>query len=302
MQSPSASGKTTEDVRSPHGPAVYVQLLRPKQWTKNVFVFAALIFSKSLLDLELIYKSFFAFVLFCGISSCVYILNDIVDLDHDIRHPHKRNRPLSGGQLRKRDAVYVLIVLLFACLICSFIFNRIFTAVVLAYFCLNVIYTLKIKQIIFLDIVFIAIGFVLRAVSGAVVLNVRISPWLLVCTLLLALFLGLNKRKNEILILEENAGNHRKNLEMYSVGIIDKMLIVTSVSTILSYVLYSLLGASSRLMLITVPFVLYGIIRYQYLASKKGMGGSPETALIKDVPLISNILLWVAVSIMIEYL
>ncbi|MCX8131532.1 MAG: decaprenyl-phosphate phosphoribosyltransferase [Clostridia bacterium] len=290
------------DLHIPQKAYGLIKLLRPKQWVKNTFVFCALIFSKNLFNRELFIESIYAFLLFCCISSCVYILNDIADIEKDRKHPKKKHRPLPAGLITRKQAVFFLIILFTSCVICSYVLSIPFTVIILLYFILNVLYSFKLKQIVIIDVMVIAIGFVLRAVSGAIMIDVIISPWLIICTLLISLFLGLNKRRSEFLMLDEKSIECRKTLGEYSVEMINEMLSVVSSSTIISYALYTFTASESVYMMGTIPFVLYGIFRYQYLISKKGWGDTPEVVLLKDIPLIVNILLWSGSSIIIEYI
>lgn len=279
-----------------------IRLLRPKQWTKNMFVFAGVIFSKNFFNLILIEKTLLAFLFFCMISSSVYVLNDMIDVNKDKIHPKKKDRPLATGTIKMWQAGILLLILSIVSIIFSFKLNEYFGYIIITYFTMNTLYSLKLKHIVIVDIMIIATGFVLRAVSGAVVIDVLISPWLLICTIFLALFLALNKRKNELLVLDENAKEHRKILDEYSIELINQMLPIVTSGTIISYALYTFTGTRTVAMMVTIPFVLYGVFRYQYLALNKGMGGSPELVLLKDAPLIINIMLWGLTSITILYL
>jgi len=275
--------------------------LRPKQWIKNGFVFAGLIFSSNMFHIPFLIKSILAFILFCGISSSVYIINDIVDVEKDKLHPKKRFRPIPSGLITKSQAMVFFLIILLLSMTLSFLLDIKFGMVALVYFVMNLFYSFKFKNIVILDVMIIAVGFVLRAVSGAVVLGVIISPWLLVCTVFLALFLGLSKRKNEIVVMHGQGKEHRKILDEYSIENINQMLPVVTSCTIISYTLYTFSGAKSDAMLVTVLFVLYGIFRYQYITSNGEDGGSPELTLLKDIPMIINIVLWCITSIVIIY-
>ena len=278
-----------------------LRLLRPKQWIKNGFVFAGLIFSSNMFHIPFLIKSILAFILFCGISSSVYIINDIVDVEKDKLHPKKRFRPIPSGLITKSQAMVFFLIILLLSMTLSFLLDIKFGMVALVYFVMNLFYSFKFKNIVILDVMIIAVGFVLRAVSGAVVLGVIISPWLLVCTVFLALFLGLSKRKNEIVVMHGQGKEHRKILDEYSIENINQMLPVVTSCTIISYTLYTFSGAKSDAMLVTVLFVLYGIFRYQYITSNGEDGGSPELTLLKDIPMIINIVLWCITSIVIIY-
>lgn len=270
--------------------------MRPKQWTKNSFVFAGLIFSKAFLQTAPVLRTIYAFILFSLVSGSVYILNDIMDRDKDVLHPKKAKRPIASKKLKPVTASVACVIILVVSLLLAFSLDFEFFIVLSAYFILVLFYSIRLKHIVILDVILISMGFVLRTIGGTVVIDVRISPWLIVCTTLLALFLALNKRKNELLVLTRNAADHRKILKEYTPELIDQMLSVVTSTTVMSYSLYTFNAGKSYYMMLTIPFVLYGIFRYQYLASSKDMGGSPEIALLKDKPLLINILLWVISS------
>jgi 4-hydroxybenzoate polyprenyltransferase len=273
--------------------------MRPKQWIKNSFVFAGLIFSKSFLHLEPILRTLCCFVLFSLVSGSVYIINDLIDRRKDALHPVKRSRPIASGRLKYSTALaFALIISIFSLSI-SYFFNLKFFLVLLAYFFLVLAYSLKLKNVVILDVIVLSMGFVLRTAGGAVAIDVWISPWLILCTTLLALFLALNKRRNELMVLSDDAGKHRKILDQYTPDLIDKMLSVITSATVMSYSLYTFSAGKSGYMMLTIPFVLYGIFRYQYLVTSKNMGGSPELTLYRDKPLLLDILLWIAASAMI---
>ncbi len=275
--------------------------MRPKQWLKNMFVFAGLVFSKSFLHRESLLKSLAAFVLFCIVSGVVYIINDIADRENDAVHPRKKNRPIANGSLSLRTALITAGVMLVAALLAAWFLDVLFFVVLIGYFLLVCAYSFILKHVVIIDVLALALGFVLRTVGGTVVINVLISPWLLLCTLLLALFLGLNKRRGEIVALAEGATEHRQILGEYSLPLVDHMLSVITSTTLISYSLYTF-SAGNSLMMITIPFVLYGFFRYQYLVQKKDMGESPELTLLADKPLLVSILLWLTVSVVIVLL
>lgn len=270
--------------------------MRPKQWTKNGFVFAGLIFSRSFFNPKLGLRSVYAFLLFSAVSGTVYIVNDVIDREKDALHPKKSKRPIAAGRLKAAEALAAAAILLAFSLVLAYRLSFQLFLILAAYFVLVCTYSLKLKHVIILDVILIASGFVLRTVGGTAVINVRISPWLIVCTTLLALFLALNKRKTELQILSENAANHRKILEEYSPQLIDQMLSVITSTTLMSYALYTFNAGRSYYMMLTIPFVLYGIFRYQYLVHTKDIGESPELVLLKDKPLLVNVILWIITS------
>lgn len=279
----------------------YILLLRPKQWIKNFFVFAALLFSGNIGKPAYIAASTAAFVVFCLTSSAVYIFNDLMDIEKDRKHPRKKNRPLASGVLRKREAAVLSLLILPSAVYAAFRINTGFGITVVLYLLNNLLYTLYVKHLVILDVMSIAIGFILRVAGGALAISVEISPWLLLCTLLLALFLGFSKRRNELVILQEDAQSHRAALENYSLGFIDNMLSIVTASTVISYSMYTFFANENKYSMVTILFVLYGIFRYQYIIYNKNMGESPEEVVLTDKPLLINIILWVIACIIVTY-
>lgn len=273
--------------------------MRPRQWTKNLLVFAALIFSRNLFNFSLTKDVTLAFIIFCLLSGSVYILNDLIDLKADRAHPKKSKRPLASGRLRPATAAVAGIVIVIISLSAAFWLNTLFALTALGYFILQIGYSLVLKHVVIIDVLAVAIGFVLRAIAGAEVISVPISSWLLICTILLALFLSLGKRRHEILLLEDNAVHHRKILYEYSPGLLDQMISVVTASTVVAYALYTMSADTiakfhTDNLQYTIPFVLYGIFRYLYLIHQKSEGGSPERILFDDKPLLINIVLYLA--------
>jgi len=272
--------------------------MRPKQWMKNLFMFAGILFSQNLFNFPLLLKSILAFFIFCLISGSTYVMNDIADLKEDRHHPLKSQRPLASGRLRVSYALWWLIFISLFSLGVSFKLSPLFFLVALSYFMLQLAYSISLKHMVILDVFAIACGFVLRVVAGAVVIDVQISSWLLICTILLSLFLGLSKRRHELVVLEGGAPTHRKVLGEYSPYLLDQMISVVTASTVVAYALYTMSEETiekfgSKNLVFTVPFVLYGIFRYLYLIHQKGAGGNPESILVTDKPLMIAILLWV---------
>ncbi|MCJ7579669.1 MAG: decaprenyl-phosphate phosphoribosyltransferase [Candidatus Aminicenantes bacterium] len=280
--------------------------LRPYQWTKNLFVFAPLIFSQNVFHVPYLFKTILAFAIFCILSGAVYIWNDLRDIEEDKLHPLKSQRPLASGRLGKTPAAAAFVVFSLVALGCASLLNEAFFILALAYFLLQILYSVWLKHVVILDVLLIAAGFLLRVSAGGVVILVDISDWLLICTFLLALFIALSKRRHELVLLEKNAGNHRPILQEYSPYLLDQMISVVTASTVVAYCLYTISEetvakfGSSRL-IYTVPFVLYGIFRYLYLIHKKGEGGSPESLILKDKPFLAGILLWIISAIIILY-
>jgi len=284
-----------------------IESLRPRQWTKNLLLFAGLLFSKNLFQVDLLFKAAVGFVIFCFLSGAEYIINDIIDLKQDRAHPLKSRRPIASGRLPVSLAVVVAVVLAIGGIVSSFLLSRAFGWIAVTYFVLVLGYTLVLKRVVILDVIIIALGFVLRAVAGAAVIGVSISSWLLICTTFLALFLALSKRRHELILLGENATLHREILEEYSPYLLDQMVAVVTASTVMAYALYTTSAETvekfgTRNLIFTLPFVLYGIFRYLYLVHQKNMGGSPEQILIRDLPMIINIFLYLLVTGFILYL
>ncbi|HOQ01050.1 decaprenyl-phosphate phosphoribosyltransferase [Acetivibrio clariflavus] len=294
--------RNTKDIGIVEKIKAYIKLLRPKQWVKNLFVVAPLVFAKHIFDYDYVVRVIAAFILFCLMSSGVYVLNDIIDCEKDKLHPKKKKRPIASGIIRKMEGCIVIAILLPLALIVSFYIDLYFGMVVLAYFINNMLYSFMVKHMVILDVMSIAFGFLLRVIGGAIIIRVYISPWILLCTLLLALFLGFSKRRNELVVLEKDAENHRKILEEYSLEFIDNMLSIVTASTVMAYSLYTFSTNSENYnMMLTIPFVLFGIFRYQYIIYKKNEGGSPEETVLSDIPLIVSIVLWGIVSVAILY-
>ncbi|HUV86165.1 MAG TPA: decaprenyl-phosphate phosphoribosyltransferase [bacterium] len=290
--------------------AAIVKLMRPRQWTKNLIVFVAVVFSGRALILADAFHAVLGFVLFCFLSSSVYILNDVLDARYDRRHPEKRNRPIASGRVSPLAGVLLFAAFAAASLAPSFWWlGWKFGLCAVTYFVINLSYSFGVKRVVIVDSLAIALGFVLRAIAGiyAIVSEPgQLSEWLLICTFFLALFLAFSKRRGEITDLSENAADYRPILASYSPKLIDEMIGVTTASSVMSYSLYTIWpGTVARLgtnkMIYTIPFVVYGIFRYLYLMYKKGKGARPSAILITDRPLQVNILLYVAVVFIILY-
>ena len=278
-----------------------IRLLRPKQWTKNLVVFAAIIFSGELLNLDILLKTVIGFFIFCGISSSVYILNDIIDIDKDIAHHKKKFRPVAAGKISIPSATIIFIILFFISIIGSLLLNKYFCGVIITYFIVNMFYIFLLKHIVIIDVLTISFGFFLRAVGGTVLANSMVSNYLIICTILLALFLALNKRRSEKLLTEGNDLVTRTILENYSVDMIDKMLSVVTSAILFSYLLFVMDPEHSTAFVFTTVFVIYGLFRYIYIADKTDLAESPEYALLHDKPLLINVILWLVVSYIILY-
>ncbi len=283
-----------------------LRTLRPKQWIKNTFVFAALVFDQKLTNWTLLGRTILAFILFCMISSTVYIINDLADLEKDKQHPKKRNRALPSGQLKPWFAVLGAVGILAVCLPLSFWVDVHFGAIVLTYFGLNLAYSFVLKHVVIVDVMVVATGFVLRVASGVVVAEAeRFSPWLYVCTIFLALFLAIGKRRHELSLLADGANSHRKILDEYSISFLDEMSRLVTTGAIISYSLYTFSAENlppNHAMMLTIPFVIYGLFRYQYLIHVGGEGGSPEMLVYTDLPLLLDLILWGGAVVAIMYL
>ncbi len=271
-----------------------VTSMRPKQWYKNFVLFAGITFSSNLFDLHMWITILLSFVIFCLVSGSEYIINDIMDKERDRIHPKKCNRPIASGKLNVRHAVIFVTLMLCAALVGAYLINTQFFVISLAYFLLIMCYSLFLKHIAVVDVLTISMGFVLRAIAGCLVINVSVSPWLIICAFLVALFLALGKRRHELVLLENGAINHRKVLDNFSPEILDKMMTIVTSVLIMSYSLYTFL-TNNVWMMVTIPVIIYGVFRYVFLVNSKDMGGEPEM-LFKDAGMRACIILW-AVSI-----
>jgi 4-hydroxybenzoate polyprenyltransferase len=278
-----------------------LEAMRPKQWPKNGLLFAALVFSRHLFEVDYLLKTLLAVAVFCVLSSCGYLFNDLLDIEADRGHPKKRNRPLASGRLPASVAIAFIVVGTIAALATGFAMSTGFGLTAVAYLTLTYSYTFYFKHLVILDVMGIAAGFILRAVAGATAIEVAISPWFLTCTAFASLFLAMNKRLAELLLLEKSAAKHRKNLEEYSPELLNNMINSVLAGTIMSYALYTFdVGGhpeKPRWMMLTIPIVLYAFFRYQYLVHRRGEGGAPETVLLNDRPIQLSILLYGAVVV-----
>ena len=277
--------------------------MRPKQWTKNFFVFAGLLFTlDSPHPISDYLRALAAFGIFCVLSGVVYLVNDIRDIHADRKHPSKRNRPIASGALSIKAAELSATILLGAGFGAAFVLDLRFFGVALAYVILLVTYSFLLKNMVILDVMAIATGFVLRAAAGAVVIGVAISPWLLMCTVLLALFLGLAKRRGELVQVEAGMPNSRASLDHYTVPFLDQLIGITAASTVIAYALYTFFSTTSMAhpyMMATMPFVLYGIFRYLLLIHQNTDSEAPEMLLLTDKPLLIDIALWTVACVLI---
>ena len=288
-----------------------ITALRPEQWTKNLVLFAGLVFAGSLSDPTLVRLAASGFAVFCLLSGATYLLNDIVDVRRDREHPEKRLRPIASGKLPPAVAGVFAALGAVLAFVWAFRLSPGFGYTAAGYLALNVLYSLALRKMVILDVMAIAMGFVLRAVGSVEVLRsvapgTDLSPWLLVCTFFLALFLGLGKRRHEVMALGDTARAHRSTLEHYPPALVDALMVVVTASAIVSYAIYTIwpgtverIGSAS--LVYTVPFVVYGMLRYLYLIFAVGRGGKPSRALVTDLPLGVTVLLWIGAVITILY-
>jgi 4-hydroxybenzoate polyprenyltransferase len=274
------------------------QLLRPTQWSKNLVVFAALIFAKHLFNRADVFLVSLGFVAFCLTASAAYVMNDLRDCERDRQHPLKSLRPLPAGRVRRSTAAGLAIALLITGLSMALTLRLGFGVLVVVYFVLQIAYTFWLKEAVILDVMAIAAGFVIRAAAGGVIISVPVSPWLIICTFLLALFLGFSKRRHELILLEARATEHRASLKEYSPYFLDQMIAVVTASTVVAYAIWTVspeirekLGTEK--LYLTIPFVLFGIFRYLYLVHQREEGGNPTQLLLTDRPLLLDVLLWI---------
>jgi 4-hydroxybenzoate polyprenyltransferase len=285
-----------------------IRTMRPRQWSKNAVIFAALVFDRQLrLDnLPAVLHTFAGFVIFCVLSGVVYILNDIADAEADRLHPDKRNRPIASGALPVRVALLAAIALIVIIFPLAYLLSPEFALVALAYFVLNLAYSKWIKHIPLLDVLAIALGFVLRVAAGVTLIQVaRFSPWLYIVMTLGSLYIGFGKRRSELALLAEGANAHRRVLDGYTIPLLDQYITIVSGTTIVAYSLYTFFAPNlpeNHLMMLTIPFVLYGVFRYLYLIQVTHAGGAPEEVLLSDRPLQITIFLWCVAVLLIFYL
>lgn len=281
---------------------VYLEAMRVKAWTKNFFVFAALLFGK-IWSLKAIEEAIAAALGFGLIASAIYLINDSVDRKKDRLHPKKRNRPIASGRLPVRNAVFAAIILAAVTLVTAWILTPWLALVYSAYLIKQLAYSFGLKNIVLLDCIIIALGFVLRALAGVAVLYdfgeiITLSPWLVICTFFLASLLAFAKRRHELVSMGDDAKNHRDNLKDYSVSLLDQVIGISASASILGYSIYTVSDRTAEFvspyLWVTIPFVAYGVFRYMFIVYSMGMGGSPDKILLQDRPLKINIALWVA--------
>ena len=283
-----------------------IKTMRPRQWLKNLLVYAPLFFDSQALELESLLRTTAAFLLLCLMSGAIYIMNDLVDMDNDRQHPTKRNRPLAAGELNPNLARAVAVILVVSSLLAGFYLSIGFGFVLLAYFLVQVAYSFYLKNIVLLDALTVSAGFILRVAAGVAVIQVeRFSPWLYVCTGFLALFIALGKRRQELILLGQEAGNHRAILNEYTVDLIDRLIAIVTTSAVVAYSLYTFLAEGlpeNNLMMLTIPFVLYAVFRYLYLIHVRHEGGAPEEIFLRDRPMQASMVLWAVIVFVVLYI
>jgi 4-hydroxybenzoate polyprenyltransferase len=292
------TGGSTRRIKNP-----YLRLARPKQWTKNGFVLAGLVFAHQALYAPSVISALVTFAAFCALSSATYAANDVLDVKEDREHPTKRLRPVASGEIEPRAAtVFSAVLAAFGLALC-FLVGPVVGLSGVAYLLLQAVYTLVLKHLVILDVMAISAGFVIRALAGVAAVHSPVSPWLIVCTGLLTLFLGFSKRRHELAVLGDEAGGHRRNLEDYSVEMLDQMMNIMVSATIIAYSMYTFFvykSEAENYMMATIPFVVYGIFRYMVLVHRAG-GGNPDTLLLRDRPLQVTLLLWLVVVALVLY-
>ena len=270
--------------------------MRPRQWAKNTFIFAPLVFDQKLTQLDALLPTLAGFVLLCMASSAVYLVNDLADIEADRKHPSKRLRPIAAGALPQGVAKVSAVLLFALTLVLSLLLNWAFTLIVATYILTNLLYSFWLKHVPIIDVLILASGYVLRVAAGVVLISVeRFSPWLYICTTLLALFIGFGKRRAEMVLLADGANEHRRVLDGYTLPFLDQLIVIVSACAIMAYSLYTFSAENlpdNHFMMLTIPFVMYGIFRYLQLIHVQSAGGAPDELVLSDRPLMLTILLW----------
>ena len=283
-----------------------IKAMRPRQWIKNGLIFAALVFDQQLFDQDPLLRTIAGFILLCMGASAVYLTNDLADIEQDRKHPIKRYRPLPAGLLSVNTARVAAGVLFIFAPGIGFALNTTFGVILLSYMVLNLFYSFWLKHIPIIDVMVLSTGFVLRVALGVALITVqRFSPWLYMCTTLLALFIGFGKRRAEMVLLADNANSHRRVLDGYTIPLLDQILVIVSGMTIVAYSLYTFSAENlpdNNSMMLTIPFVLYGIFRYLYLINVENAGGAPEELVLTDKPLMATFVFWGVSAVAILYL
>ena len=284
-----------------------VKLIRVRQWIKNFFCFAPILFAGQLLNTELFTKNILAFLAFCAVSSSVYIINDIIDIEADRVHKKKRFRPIASGEISIKQAIIILIIISAITVLLSSLINLYFVITVAAYFLINLLYSVKVKHVVILDVFFISFGFMLRVIGGAAAIQVSLSSWMILTAIFISLILSISKIRSELSQMElDNLDKQRKVLNFYGIEFTDQMNTIAATGTIICYALYTVSEKAVSTfhtdnLIYTTPFVIYGIFRYLYLIHKKNLGESPTQIVTKDIPIILTTILWLIVSVFIIY-
>jgi 4-hydroxybenzoate polyprenyltransferase len=282
-----------------------IKAMRPRQWIKNLLIFAALVFDQQLTHFDPLLRTVMGFILLCLGSSTVYLINDLTDLEQDRNHPLKRHRPIAAGELSVSAARIAAAALFVLSVGAGFVLEPYFGVVLLGYMVLNLLYSFWLKHVPIIDVLILATGFLLRVAAGVVLITVqRFSPWLYMCTTLLALFIGFGKRRAEMVLLADDANSHRRVLDGYTIPFLDQLMIIVSGTTIVAYSLYTFFAENlpdNNLMMLTIPFVLYGIFRYLHLVNVENAGGAPEEIVLTDMPLLVTFILWGLTAVAILY-
>lgn len=284
----------------------YLLLMRIPQWIKNLILFAGILFGKRITDKSAVITVILSFFLFSIIASCQYVINDYLDKEEDARHPEKKKRPIASGAIEGSIALAITLIILPLALVASYMLKPSFAFIVLFYLLFNIVYSKYLKHLVILDVMSISIGFVLRAIAGAIVIDVAFSSWLLLCTFMLSLFWGFSKRRGELDLLEGNAGKHRKILNEYSTSFLDLMMSIVATMTLMSYVMYTISASTIQnlgtdKMIYTVPIVVYAIFRSLYIIYIKNMGHNPTKAILTDRSVLASGFLWLAVVFLVMY-
>jgi len=274
--------------------------MRPKQWYKNLILFVCLVFSANLFNVSMWYAIIAAFVIFCILSGSDYTINDVIDRKKDREHPTKSKRPIAAGKLNVGSALFFAIVFIILSLYWAYTINLAFFGISLVFFIAHTLYSSLLKKFVIVDVLTISVNFIIRAIAGCLAISVFISPWLIICTFLLALLLALGKRRMELILLGKKAEKHRNNLKEYSMAMLDQMINITAGALVISYSLYTFLADKIYLMF-TIPFALYGIFRYLLLLRNDGIGENPEL-LFKDLGMLICLILWIIVIIFVFYI
>jgi 4-hydroxybenzoate polyprenyltransferase len=288
--------------RRRHGLVAALDALRPRQWLKNLLVFAGIVFAEQLDDPTRVAQAVTVFVAYCAGSSAAYLFNDVLDAPHDRLHPVKRRRPVARGELPPRTALAIAASLAVVAVGLTAGLGWTSLLLMLGFLLLQAGYTVRLKQLVLVDVLAIAVLFVIRAAAGAEAVDVPISPWLLVCTLMLALFLALGKRRAELALVDARATPGRAVLERYSLGLLDQLIAVVAASTVVSYALYTFLGRESKAFMVTIPVVVFGLFRYLLLVQRRDAGEEPEMVLLTDLPIIAAVVVWVLTAMIVPAL